>query len=382
MTRYDVEEDIEPGLKYTEETGRSQLSRPVRDCSLWQAGVDEPISGLNALSFRQRFGAVSVPAEGIGGVETAPPFRRRGAIGKLLTKTVTEIAKRVPIVFVSNAIEDLYEKFGFVNCLAEAYLSVPVRNVERLASRSTLASPLRVRDFSPDDLPAMLTLYNTVHAHRSWTHERQAGWNQLVVTQTWQPGSEVVILERDEQVAGYAIMKESQFGHGVSPFVVDELTARDTEAAEALLIDVAARCWHRRLSEFWVREPLDSAVGTAARRLGCAYHQTFPPSGGMMGAITDRQQLLRVLEPELRRRLPTDDLHTAHSAAFDALSRGEVIVDNRDLLRLLVGYWSSTDVRVLGTLIPTQYQPVCDAWFPGGGTRLLPLPYAHTLDRY
>ena len=32
MSKYDVEIEIEPGLKYTEETGRSQRTLPVRDC--------------------------------------------------------------------------------------------------------------------------------------------------------------------------------------------------------------------------------------------------------------------------------------------------------------------------------------------------------------
>ncbi len=355
---------------------------PVRDCSLWHAGVAEPISGLNVLSFRQRFGAVSIPTEGIGGVETTPSFRRRGYVSKLLIKAIEGIAKRVPIVFVSDAIEDLYEKFGFVNCLAEAYLSVHVRNVERMADRTAVASPRQVRSFSHADLPAMVALYNEVHAHRPWTHERHAGWNRLLVTQTWQPGSEAIILERDERLAGYAILKEPQYGHVGSSFIVDELTAIDIEAAQALLVEVATRCWHMRFSEFWVREPLDSAVGQAAQRLGCAYHRTFPRSGGMMGAILDRQQLLPLLEPELRRRLPSDDLRTAHTSAFDALCRGEVVSDRRDLLRLLVGYWSTTDARSYGTVIPTQYERVVDAWFPGGGAQLLPLAYAHTLDRY
>jgi ribosomal protein S18 acetylase RimI-like enzyme len=350
----------------------------MRDCSLWHAGVDEPISGLNVLSFRQRFGAVSIPTEGIGGVETLPSFRRRGYVSKLLIKAIEGIARRVPIVFVSEAIEDLYEKFGFVNCVAEAYLSVPVRNVER----ATVSSPRWVRSFSQADLPAMVALYNEVHAHRPWTHDRHAGWNRLLVTQTWQPGSEAIILERDERLAGYAILKEPQYGHVVSSFVVDELTAIDVEAAQALLVEVAARCWHMRFSECWVREPLDSAVGKAARRIGCAYHRTFPRSGGMMGAILDRQQLLPLLEPELRRRLPSDDLRTAHTTAFDALCRGEVVSDPRDLLRLLVGYWSTPDARAYGTVIPTQYERVVDAWFPGGGTQVLPLAYAHTLDRY
>ncbi len=382
LTRRDVEADLQPGLTYTEDTGRTLLSLPVRDCALWHAGVDEPISGLNVAAFRQRIGAVAVPAEGIGGVETRPPFRRHGHVRTLLTQALAGIATRVPIVFVADAIEDLYEKFGFVPCVAEAALSVPLRNVERLAARRTVPSPERVRSFSAADLPAMVALYNAAHTHRSWTHARHAGWNQLRPAQTWQPGSETIVLERDAAVAGYAVLTETGYGRGAAPVVVDELTARDSEAAEALLIAVAARCWQRRVSDFQVREPLDSVVGRAAQRLGCSYAQTFPASGGMMGAILDREGLLRLLEPELRRRLPSAELQPIHTAAFEALCRGEVIRDNRVLLRLLVGYWAATDAGALGTVIPAPFQRVCTAWFPGGGSDSLPLPYAHSLDRY
>ena len=40
-THYEREEVVGTGLKYTEETSRTQLSLPVRDCSLWQAGIGE-----------------------------------------------------------------------------------------------------------------------------------------------------------------------------------------------------------------------------------------------------------------------------------------------------------------------------------------------------
>ena len=377
-----VEETVGPSLKYTEETGRTVRSLPVRYCYLWQAGVEEPVSDLEVLSFRQRFGAVSIPAEGIGGVETLPQFRRQGHIRKVLTQAMAGSAKRVPVLFVSDAIEDMYEQFGFVNCLAEAHLVVPVRNVERMASSAALPSTQRVRSFNQTDLPAMIHLYNEIHAHRPWTHERPAEWNRLLATQTWQPGSAVMILERDESVVGYAIGKEQQFGHAAAPFVIDELATKDAEAARTLLVEVAARCWQMRFSEFWVREPLDSVVGQEAQRLGCEYRQIFPPSGGMMGAILDRQQLLAWLEPELQRRLPGGDLGLVHTTAFAALTRGEVVSDNRVLLRLLLGYWSMLDALALGTAIPEHYLELFAAWFPGGGTRLLPMPYAHKLDRY
>ena len=55
----------------------------------------------------------------------------------------------------------------------------------------------------------MVTLYNAAHTHRSWTHARPVGWNQLRPAQTWQPGSETIVLERDAAVAGYAVLTET-----------------------------------------------------------------------------------------------------------------------------------------------------------------------------
>jgi GNAT superfamily N-acetyltransferase len=378
----ELELQIEPGLTYTEETGRLYRSLAVRDCFLWKEGLDEPISGLNLFSFRQRFGALSVPGEGIGGVETMPRFRRQGFMSLLMRKALEGVSRRVKVAYVSDAIEDVYEKFGFVTCSADAHLSLQVRNVERVAGGNKPAAHCSVRSFSQDDLPAMVNLYNEEHARRPWTHERAAGWNGLVPTQMWRPGSEVIVLEGAEGLAGYAIFTEQPFGHTVSPFVVVELAARDVEAARALLVEVAARCWKMRFSEFQVREPLDSAVGKAARELGCGYHQSFPPSGRMMGAILDRPGLLSLLEPELRRRLPGEGLSALHAQAFEALRKGEIVSDDQALLRLLLGYWSLDHALALGMVIPAGYERVCEAWFPGGGTKSLLLPHAHHLDRY
>lgn len=380
--QYEREEQLELGLTYTEETVRTELSLPVRDCFLRQAGIDEPVSGLNLCSFQQRIGAIAIPSEGIGGVETLPSFRQRGYIRKLMVKVLEGVASRVPVVFLSEGIEELYEKFGFVACVADACLTVPLRIIDRMAHGDTGSASGRIRSFSAADLPDMVALYNRAHAQRPWTHMRHAQWNRLLVTQTWRPGSEVLIYERAGTLAGYAILLEPQYGHVRSDCNVDELTAQDADAAQALLSEIAARCLQWRICEFKIREPLDSVVGRVVQRLGGDYRQSFSASGGMMGAILDRQQLLVLLEPELKRRLPTQELQRAHMASFAALCRGEIIPDNRDLLRLLVGYWSSATAQFYGTIIPAADEQIIDGWFPGGGSVLLPLPYAHRLDHY
>jgi GNAT superfamily N-acetyltransferase len=382
-SRYEVNEYLEPELRYMEEVGRTVRSLPVRYCYLWQDGKEAPFSELEVLSFRQRFGAVSVPAEGIGGVETDPKFRRQGYMTRLLTKAVEGMTRRVDVAFISEAIEGVYEKFGFINCVAEAHFSIELRHLEHLLGHSVEQTGLEgIRVYTPDDLPAMVRLYNEAHALRPWTHERHPDWNRLFEQQMWQPGSETMVFERGGGFRGYAILRGQPFGHINIPLSVDELTALDTEAVQSLFAAIAAKCWQLRQSGFLVREPLDSLAGREARRLGCEYHQSYPASGGMMGAILNRERLLQQLEPELRRRSSYDERSDEHPKAFRALQRGDIVPDNRILLGLLLGHWSAADAQTAGTEIPAQYKRICAAWFPGGETQVLPTPYAHKLDRY
>jgi GNAT superfamily N-acetyltransferase len=380
---YLVDEELEPGLRYTEEFSRTVRSFSMGDYLLWKVEGEEYVGGLNVVFFRQRIGGVAVPSAGIGGVETVPAYRRRGYAHKLVTRALASIRQRVPAVYLSDAISGLYERYGFVNCLAGSCLELEVRDVERILSGA--ATP--VQSFLKADLPLatlaeMIALYNRAHALRSWTHERQATWNQLYETELWKPGSEILVVERGGRLAGYAILREQFYGRTPSSLVVDELTVRDVEVAHTLLGQIAARCWKLRLSSFQVREPPDSTTGRAAIQIGCTVHRTYASGRGWMGAILDREGLLSLLEPELRRRVGRALPEADQAAAFGALLRGELIPDNGVLLCLLIGHWSWADVVALGTEAPSQLERLCTLWFPGGGTSHLPLPHRHALDSY
>ncbi|WP_261575175.1 GNAT family N-acetyltransferase [Frankia gtarii] len=367
---------LEPGLRYTETIESGAGNRSVRYCRL-VADEDTPVGELEVHSFRWRFGAVAVDAEGIGGVEVQPSFRRRGHMGRLLRQTLERMSRRVTVAAVSDGIQGVYEKFGFATSVAEGHLDLRVRDVERAAAAAAPATA-RVRPGSTEDLPAMVDLYNSTHAHRPWTHERPADWNRLVTRTTWRPGSEILVAEAEGMLAGYAIVAGRSFGDGYFGLTVQEMAASDADVALCLLADVAAMAWELRVSEFRVREPSDGVVGRLARHLGCAYQQEFPPTGGMMAAILNRPGLLAALESELRRR----NRGAAVDVAMDELARGELIPDNGLLVRLLLGYSSAADASTLAAVVPEHHRRTCSAWFPGGGTAALPVPYAHALDRY
>ncbi|MEU3842198.1 GNAT family N-acetyltransferase [Streptomyces sp. NPDC028635] len=367
---------------YSEVAEQDVRSLRTRFCRL-RTGGGEPVAELEAVSFRLRFGAVAVAAEGIGGVETQPGFRRQGHMSRLLRRALDGMAQRVDVAFVSEAIEGLYEKFGFAGALAEGSLVVPVRAVESATGADLEADVPGVGDGSAADLPAMIRLYNTAHARRPWTLERQAGWNRLLPATTWKPGSRTLVLRAGGTTAGYAVLEGRAFGDPLGTVTVEELVAEDATAARLLLVALARLCWQRRLAEFTVREPADSLVGRVARGMGCAYRQSFPPSGGMMAAVLNRAALVTRLEPELRRRAAIgrgpDPLH---DTAFAALLHGDLVPDDRALVRLLLGHWSAEDADAHGMPVPARHRDVCTAWFPGGGTPALPTPYAHRLDRY
>ncbi|MEZ4860548.1 MAG: GNAT family N-acetyltransferase [Caldilineaceae bacterium] len=380
---YEIDERLTPELRYREAPVQTVHSLPVRYCSLGPEDVPTAVSELEVIAFAQRFGAVAIAAEGIGGVETLPAYRQRGYLSHLLTRALEGMAQRVAVAFVSEAIDHLYEKFGFVTCLNEARFLLKLRNLEPLRQqRDQCLANRHLRTFTVTDLPEMIKLYNHAHSHRPWTHVRQPDWNRLRPRTTWDPGTAALVLEDGKTLVGYALFKGEIFGRPAASFTVDEFTAQDADAARQLLVAIAEHCWDLRLSEFTIREPLDTLVGWEARTLGCDYVQLLPTTGEMMGAILNRARLLRALEPELRRRVHDTHLFQEHEAAFKALLQGDLLPDNKVLLRLLLGFWSAVDAQWAGANIPAPWLRICLAWFPGGGTQALATPYAHTLDRY
>ncbi|MCX5376980.1 GNAT family N-acetyltransferase [Streptomyces sp. NBC_00091] len=364
----------------------------VRHCRMRREGDPEPVCALEVVSFRQRFGAVAVAAEGIGGVETRPDCRREGYMRELLGAAVGGMRGRVAVGFVSEAIEGAYEQRGFVTALGDGELVVPVRAVERAAGSEggsaggSSGGEYRVREGSAADLPEVVRIFNSAHAERPWSRVRDADWDRRVPQGMWKPGSELLVLEgaggaggTDRGVAGYALLRGRSFGDSVRTLVVHEMGAWEAAGVRRLLVELAARCWELRLSSFTVREPADSLVGRVARGWGCAYRQRFPVGGGMMARILRREALVRELEPELRRRAQG---YPYEGAAVGELARGVLVPDDGMLVRLLLGHWSVGDAVVQGLVVPEGYEGLYGRWFPGGGTPGLPLPHAHVLDRY
>jgi len=373
---FDVDERLDSGLRYTEQMMGSDDGISRRRCRLWLDGVEEEVSEARLLSFNIRFGQVDVPAEGYAWVQTRPEHRRKGYIRQVMTASLGRAKDRVDVAFLFG-IEGLYGKFGFANCLASGHIEVPIRGLDH----AELPAGMTLRALEAADMPQIIDLYNRRHSCRPWTWRREAGsWNRLDKGDVWRAAAEGVLLEVGKQIGGYLVYRGANYGAGPRVEVL-ELTAADAAGCQVLLIDAARQCWEHRLSSFVLHEAADSLAGRVARRLGCEVKWTFKADGGGMGVILNRPSLIERLRPELERRGAAHGIGPSDQA-LELLAGGGLCPDQGMLLRLLIGFWSWADADAAGYCPPREQEGVFRSWFCGGGTTVLPQPFAHRLDQY
>ena len=214
---YIVDEELEPGLRYTEHTmptGKGEC----RVCSLFRSGEEEPVSRLKLYSFAIRFGSISVDAEGFGGVSTEKAERRMGYLGKLLRRTLAGIRERTCVAFLYG-VENLYQKYGFTACLPETKLTIWVqRLLETGADRGWRFEPGADADWKLEPhadtyIGEIISLYNAETAMRPWSRVRkESEWPRLVHGETWRPGPECFVLTHHGKFEGYAFIAGTNYG--------------------------------------------------------------------------------------------------------------------------------------------------------------------------
>lgn len=374
-------------LRYTEELDPND-ERSRRACSLYAQGIDEPVSELELVPFRCRVGEAVAYAEGFAGVSTRPEHRGKGYIRVLFRRAMAGIGTRSNLSFLYG-IEGLYGKFGFVSSLPESSMQIWIRRLPAAPEPGHRARSVR-RDH-PDrerELGHVVSLYNEIHSRRPWTHVRDGSTvAKLAEESSWRPAPETVLVYRGDAPVAYALYPGRTYGQTRREFVVAEAGATDAAAARALLYELGRRCIEAHLSEMTIQEPEDGAVGTVARALGCTAKRATTPDGGGMAAILDRAGLIAELGDELTRRAVAAGAGPIPPEMIAGLSAGRICPDDRDLVRLLFGFFSYGEVEALrgplrGRPSTSQHTQMLHALFPGGGSPTLPLAYAHRLDRY
>lgn len=374
-------------LRYTEEldpavllSGGRLKPRSRRLCKLRHPAVKEPVSELELVAFEARIGETAVYAEGFASVSTLPEHRGKGYIRLIFRRALESIRTRGPLSFLYG-IEKLYGKFGFVTSLPDTSMRLWIH---RLPSAPEPGH--EVSSGNRSDYRFVAPLFNSVHIRRPWTHVRDDSTVKKLSRETsWKAAPEMITVRRDGQPVAYALIPGSTFGAVRRELTVSEAAAVDVPAARALLSELGRRCRELDLAEMSVREPEDGTVGLVARALGCTVERGTTPDGGGMAVILDRAALLPQLQRELERRAVAGGASVeAISGLIQRLAEGNLVSDDRDLIRLLLGYWSYDAAATLGgwTTLRGSDLRLLQSVFPGGGVSYLGIPHAHGLDCY
>lgn len=370
---YVVDESLGDDFRYTEELGENNVG-PYRECALWIPKEEKPVSGLKFYPFEQRFGSVAVACEGIGDVATEEKFRKRGYITRVMTRALAGAAERVDASFLFG-IGGLYGNFGFSSCMTDSDIDLWTKRAEDLIVPESLVRGT----IEKEDLPDVIRLFNETHRFRPWTRVRTEVFEKRLEGGTWRPGPRTITIKEKGVLRGYALVRGYGYGWGKEPYKVVEAVADSPGTARALTSAFCSDAAARGLDTITVEEPYDSTIGRCLCHLGGKVSRGHSVDGGGMGLILNRSALITALEPELERRAGAVSVP---GGAIDALGSGELVPDSKVLIKLLTGYWSWADAEFEDIAAPEGHEEILNAWFPGGGTRLLPVPYAHSCDGY
>lgn len=255
-----------------------------------------------------RIGAATVRIDGIGGVETKPEHRLKGYASRVLHRAMEEMTAGDAAMTMLYGISNFYHRFGYVTAGPE--YAVFLYDVQR---DEPLPPGWTVREFTPQHLPAVQSIYERATALATGTVVRTPGsrtWQKLLETPGNYPQDECwVAVSPQGAVEGYAWrarwcwsvrdILEREFPNAL---VFGEVIAVTPGAADALLALCRRRAAEEGRGEALLPVPPDSLVAVAARYADARHVQLYSANGGSMVRVLSVERLLRALEPELNRQ--------------------------------------------------------------------------------
>ncbi len=201
-------------------------------------------------SFRMRVPGAMAAVAGVSMVAVLPTHRRRGALGGLMRRQLSDIAERgeaVAALFASET--EIYGRYGYGRASWHLHLDLE-RGYGRLAASAPADPTVRLRIAGPRSAHAeMGKVYDLAMAERPGLYARtEAWWDRL----THDPDSDTdrpmrcVLAEDDSGPRGYALFTSEgrwETGTFLPDGVLDvfEAIAVDPAAAAALWADLLSR---------------------------------------------------------------------------------------------------------------------------------------------
>nr|WP_284502632.1 MULTISPECIES: GNAT family N-acetyltransferase [unclassified Caballeronia] len=162
----------------------------------------------------------------LGMVIVAPDCQGKGIGRKLMELLLEALGKRITVLHATPAGEPLYAKLGFARIGAihqhqSADFAVP---------RIDLAQGERLRAIDPRDTDALVALAS-----------RASGLDRSTLLPALLKVADGIVLERDGEVLGFALIREFGRGHAIGPVVSVTADAQHARRAQALIAHWLAR---------------------------------------------------------------------------------------------------------------------------------------------
>ncbi len=239
-------------------------------------------SGLVAHDMQMRIGDVPVRCGGIGGVNTSPRYRMNGYARRVMEGALAYMREEQYQLAALFGIPDFYGQFGFVPALVRSEWSVLTRYAEA-------AQPhFPVREFAPEDAPAVLEIYASLRGDQSGSIVRDpATWTGFVKGATWTSRVGAYVVIDGGQIIGYA-------SYNLDPhrFAISEIGWRDPRVLETIVAEAARRAIAMRLEKIPFHGPVDDTFARYCRRYGAEIKVEYQRSSWGMVRIVDQTSLL------------------------------------------------------------------------------------------
>ncbi len=337
-------------------------------------------SSLTLFDLTMRIGDVPVRCGGIGGVNTEVAYRGKGYSRRVLEDSTAFMRESGYHLGALFGIPYYYHKFGYASAFVSSESSVDTRDAETAVAR------YRVRDFRPEDAPAVIGLYNALTAQRTGTVARDPSkWQSLRPRGGWSPRMGTFVLLDGDRIVGYAAYRLDPWRHAIV-----EMGYADRAVFGSLLAESARRAVEARVEHVVFHMPPDDPFIVYCQRYGCQTKIGYPRCGGGMARIINQKALLEVLHPLFARRLGeagqgdwSGTLVIATDLGTDRLRFGtggetlHVEMPQSTLAQCLLGYRSVRDALFESQACADEAAlPILEALLPQG------FPYVFILDRF
>ena len=338
-----------------------------------------------------QFGPAVIKLAGIGDVFTHPEARGKGYSRLLMEDALRYMKEHDYPLTLLYGIPGYYHKFGYIEALKEYRFFVTVKD-ELVKDHS-----FSVREVQDQDIPSLLSIYRNNFHNGCFVVDRTESCFRRLTTR---PKNFIVLLDKRNQIAGYANIRDEI----TNQFVVNEAAADNPAASAALFTEIIKHAPHPVPRQIEIRMSPAMPFVRYLSRLGSELKiKTYSEGeGNAMMAIIDLQKLLTDLIPQFNLRLQRSELHrlsdqlnieTDREKVALVMKNGKIVAveksspnrsdtmkltaDHRYLVRNIVGSWSienlleTTPAKCSGD----SAQRLLNILFPETEPFLLPLDY-------